>query len=312
MTTSKRVTIFEGPDGSGKSTAAKQYATLVGARYVHLGPLPNVTDGLARLYAESMLPAVLGYQEVVMDRCWMSEEPYGDAYRGGANRLNPADVRMLERLALRCQPVVVLCNPGIEVVKANWESRKGEEYLKDVAQLEQVASAYGVATTALPMASYDYTVNGAWHGLMRDIEMLRELTLPHKMSMQSAGNLKARILLVGDSFAERKNQDLHYQWPFASFSGQGCSRWFTQQLVDAGIDEMRLCWVNSDQFYHPGHDYWIYAHAEKVFALGANASAKLESRGVTHTLAAHPQGWKRFHADDPYPLIEHLKELCHE
>jgi hypothetical protein len=271
-----------------------------------------VTDGLARMYAEQMMPAVLGYQEVVMDRCWLSEKPYGDAFRGGANRLDPADVRMLERLALRCQPVVVRCNPGIDNIKANFEARKGEEYLKDVDQLLCVAAAYDQMATAIPMADYDYTVNGAWHGLMSDVESLRELTLPHKTTMRSAGNLKAKILLVGDSFAERKNQDPFFQWPFASFSGQGCSRWFTQQLIDAGIDEMRLCWVNADQFANPGHDYWIYANAEKIFALGGKAQDKLIQLGLSFEGAIHPQAWKRFHAGDDYGLIQRLKELCHE
>jgi thymidylate kinase len=312
MTTSKRLTIFEGPDGSGKSTAAKRYAELVGARFVHLGPLPMVTDGLARMYAEQMLPAVLGHQEVVMDRCWLSEKPYGDAFRGGANRLDTADVRMLERLALRCQPVVVRCNPGIDSIKASFEARKGEEYLKNVDQLLQVAAAYDSMTTAIPMAEYDYTTNDAWHGLMRDVESLRELTLPHKTTMWSAGNLKAKILLVGDSFAEPKNQDPCFQWPFASFSSQGCSRWFTRQLIEAGIDEMRLCWVNADQFTHPGHDYWIYANADKIFALGGKAQDKLIELGLAFEPATHPQAWKRFHAGEEYPLIKQLKELCRD
>ena len=42
MTLSRELTIFEGPDGAGKTTLAKAYAELTGARYVHFGPLPRV------------------------------------------------------------------------------------------------------------------------------------------------------------------------------------------------------------------------------------------------------------------------------
>jgi hypothetical protein len=216
---------------------------------------------------------------------------------------------MLERLALRCQPVVVRCNPPLDVIKANFEARKGEEYLKDVDQLVQVAEAYDRMSTAIPMVDYDYTVNGAWHGLELDLATAREFTGLHLTTMWSAGNLRAKILLVGESFAERKNQDPFFQWPFASFSDQGCSRWLTRQLIGAGIDEARLLWVNADQFTHPGHDYWIYAGTDFVVALGAKASAKLSELGVRHTSFVHPQAWKRFHATEVYPLIQYLEEL---
>ena len=82
--TSAKLTIFEGPDGGGKTTAAEKYAKETGAQYVHFGPLPHVKDSLARVYVEAMMPAILGLQDVVFDRSWLSEIPYGTAFRGGA------------------------------------------------------------------------------------------------------------------------------------------------------------------------------------------------------------------------------------
>jgi polyphosphate kinase 2 (PPK2 family) len=111
MIDSKVLTIFEGPDGSGKTTAAREYAEQTGARYVHFPALPRVKHGLGRMYVEAMLPALLGYHDVVFDRCWLSETPYGEAFREGQDRLTQADRRMLERLALRCGAVVVKCLP---------------------------------------------------------------------------------------------------------------------------------------------------------------------------------------------------------
>ena len=63
----RRLTIFEGPDGSGKSTAAQAYAEATKAKYVHFPALPQVDKSLGRIYVEAMLPALLGYQDVVFD-----------------------------------------------------------------------------------------------------------------------------------------------------------------------------------------------------------------------------------------------------
>ena len=83
MKTSKKLTIFEGCDGSGKTTAAREFAEQTGAKYVHFHNLPRIKKGLGRMYVEAMLPALLGYQEVVFDRSWLSETPYGEAFREG-------------------------------------------------------------------------------------------------------------------------------------------------------------------------------------------------------------------------------------
>src|SRR3546814_15272272 len=47
------ITIFEGPDGAGKSTLAQEYAQLTNARYVHHGPYKQVGDGPGRMSVES-------------------------------------------------------------------------------------------------------------------------------------------------------------------------------------------------------------------------------------------------------------------
>src|SRR5882757_4772670 len=108
MKTCGSLTIFEGPDGSGKTTAAKAFAAEMGARYVHLPQFKRVTTGLPRMYLEAMLPALLGYQDVVMDRCWLSEVPYGRVFRDGADRVGEISRHMLERVALRAGALVVL------------------------------------------------------------------------------------------------------------------------------------------------------------------------------------------------------------
>ena len=223
---SKKLTIFEGPDASGKSTAARAYADATGARYMHFANLPQVGKNLSRMYVEAMLPALLGYQDVVFDRCWLSEVPYGTAFRDGADRVGGASRRMLERLAMRCGAVVVHCRPPWERVRQTYLSRRDEEYLENDNQLRVVYDLYGHHRTGLPELMYDYTVELELKPLL--IEGLR---MPqHPLDIQSAGNWGAKTVLIGEGFAHQKDCDPFYQWPFASFSKAGCSQWLTEQL----------------------------------------------------------------------------------
>lgn len=293
---SSRLTIFEGPDGAGKTTAAQAYAEKTGARYVHLASLPRVNKGLARIYVEAMLPALLGYQGVVLDRCWLSEMPYGVAFRAGADRLTLASRRMLERLALRCGAVVVRCQPPWEVVKANYLARKHLEMLENDQQLKQVYDLYRRQPTGLPELSYDYT-----QGEPLIVDPHRHT--PHPLGWASAGNLEAGTILVGEKFAEPKDVDPLYQWPFASFSSEGCSQWLTDQLDLAGIREQNLCWINADQ----NVEWLAELRGVKIIALGDVAYSTLSRLKISATQVVHPQAWKRFNHASPYPLIQAIK-----
>jgi len=298
-----RLTIFEGPDGSGKTTAAKSYARLNNARYVHFGPLVKITKGLARLYVEAMMPALLGYQDVVFDRCWLSEVPYGLAFRNGEDRLGDDQRRMLERLALRCGAVVVKCLPPWATVRGNYLSRKEIEYLENEDQLMLVYGQYQAMATALPVYNFDYTASASG---VPAVNSLRGQS--HSVSVASAGNALAKIVLVGENFTEPCEHDPLYQWPFASFTGSGCSQWLTQQLHAAGIRENQLCWVNADQNLEEFFEKSM-SLSSTVFALGDVASTVLNRLGQCHVRQAHPQYWKRFRSAEPYPLIGAIKEV---
>ncbi len=294
--TSQQLTIFEGPDGSGKTTAAKAYAAQHGARYVHLGPFPQVEKGLPRLYTEAMLPAVLGYQAVVLDRCWLSEVPYGTAFRGRL-RTGDADRRMLERLALRCGAVVVRCQPPWETVKANYLSRKHLEMLENEQQLRKVYQLYERLETDLPTFRYDYTRSEHVGSGTLSAQWTAHRTLCHPLGLSTAGNWEASTILVGDDFGEVKEQDPLYQWPFASFTGLGCSRWLTEHLMSINKSEHDLLWVNAKQL-----DVWFGAKGATVYALGEVAVERLAALDVACQKVPHPQFHKRFHSTEPYPL----------
>lgn len=297
MPAEQLITIFEGPDGSGKSTAAKNYALRTNAHYVHMGPLKHVTTGLSRLYVEAMLPALLGYQSVVMDRCWLSEPIYGQAFRGGADRQQFEDRKMLERLAMRCGAVVVLCLPPFSQVLQTWKRRQSEEMLERQSQLKKVYDLYSVMKTDLYAQKHDYTTTGSF-------DSVNIARMPcHPLEARTAGNYHADIILVGDEFADVKNDDALYQWPFASFSGVGCSRWLTFQIHTAAT-EADLMWVNIDQVTREMAKRWV---GRKVVALGDKALNALHEMlgpddGVDLYSVQHPQAWKRFKGSETYPL----------
>jgi hypothetical protein len=309
----KTLTIFEGADGAGKSTAARRYAEATGARYIHCSAWPHVTDGLARLYLEAMLPALLGYQDVVMDRSWLSEQPYGTAYRNGSDRVGAVYRRMLERVALSCGALVVRCDPGPEVCAANWRARRhsqNRDWERDNGVVEVNRLFRTALRTELLVVDYDYTKQVEFHSA-EVLETFRaERHLVDVLSAGEWGNYGSTVgpvTLVGESFGEPKQQDCLFQYPFVSFSRGGCSSWVTEQLEIAGVPERQLRWVNADQLAHPE------LHTElpwyEVVALGQTAHEALSAAGVKHETVAHPQHAKRFHHGQPYELVTVLKEL---
>lgn len=316
---SRKVTIFEGPDGSGKSTAAKEFAERTNARYVHLGPFPRVGDGLARMYVDAMMPAILGYQDVVLDRCWLSEPIYGAVYREGQDRVGRAHARMLARLALRCGAVLVWClPPEAEVLKTHARRAQPEKLdgkIVNDLRLHEIYELYQLAevrdASGLPLICYDYTTGQTLPNTV--LNQLRPS--PHPLSMGSAGVWNAKAVLIGQDFAPHKDPDPLYQWPFASFSGSGCSRWLTEQLADHGVGEHQLLWVNADQdlralMLKPGTSLIALGEQadQAVKQLAAELPPKMVSELKLYTVP-HPQAWRRFHRKQLYPLVQLLERL---
>ena len=310
---SKRLIIFEGPDGGGKTTLSNSVSAVLGARRVHLGPFKSVKANLAALYVEAMMPAILGLSDVVLDRSWLSEVPYGRAYRAGRDRIGPEARRMLTRLAYRCQVVVVRTLPPFEVLVETFKRRRHQEMLHDEAQLRQVYDWYRDEwDPGLPTFAYDYTETNAmsagFEGMMVKIDGMLSVQMPHPTFLPSAGPLDAPILLVGEGFANHRDGDPLYQWPFGSLSGGGCSRWLSRLLVENGIPEGRLTWINADAGEHALR-FMTKIKRRTVLALGNEARDALDAIGIPCETFTHPQYHRRFLADTPYNLIARLKEL---
>jgi thymidylate kinase len=153
----KRLIIFEGPDGCGKTTLAKAVAARLSAIYVHHGPYKDTTKDLANIYMTSMGPAAIDDSDVVLDRSWLSEKPYGIVFRHGENRLGDAVVSTLESFALvNTNALVVLCCTPWDTCAANFTRNIDNEYLDNTDTLRQVWYWYHQEfTTSLSQLTID-------------------------------------------------------------------------------------------------------------------------------------------------------------
>jgi hypothetical protein len=347
---------MEGPDGAGKTTEARLLAGIVGGRYVHCTPFLHHKErgSIGRLYIEAMLPALLGYQTVVMDRCWLSEPIYATVVRKKEPRLDPIDIRMIERVALRCAPQVVVVRPPFEVTRNGTVGR--EEYANSVQDLKAIWGMYGRPLgTCLPTTIYDRTKVCAELGYLlgesrsshnyvapraekspekppksaregaydspgearaedpaRGIPIVRESLERrrgrHPAALSSAGSLEARVVLVGSRPGDPKAPDPFYRWPFVSFSDGGCSRWFTTRLLNAGVEESDLLWINAAEVGVTGIRHLAKSVRSDAFwfLMGKEAAdVVLEHppRGIRYEIIEHPQYWNRCHHSRPWPSV---------
>lgn len=303
------IVILEGPDGGGKTSLGRQLSKdaffgpngAVTTHAVHHGPYPGMTQGLAVKYLASLRRRHHDNQKVLvlMDRSWLSEPVYGAALRGGQDRVGVAQRRMLERVALKCGAMVVMCRPPWEVVKANWARRKGDELIQEEAWLKQVYDGYAQVRTDLPVLDFDYTQPVI--SLDRLFEYVTKALSPYRPPATGVGQWgPGSTLLVGERVSSAGWPDM----PFVSFHEGGCSAWLARQLESWRVPESSLYWVNA---YQLSPDFMGRDDApKKVVALGKVAAAWCRKAGLAFDEVPHPQFWKRFHSHEEYELKEAL------
>lgn len=273
----RTVTIVEGVDGSGKSVLVQELAHRLDAVVVHHGPYPEARN-ISRLYVESMLPALLGYQNVILDRSWLSEVPYGIAFRGGRDRIGVVSRRMIERIALKTGAVVVRCNPGWGRVSVNYRRRRAEEYLDDESQLRAAFDAFENLATHLPIVEFDYRTRSP-QMVFEMIEAVRSPT--HVTTWRSAGQWFAPTAVVVIDDPETTDADTLHRSPGVSFAQDDQLQRFTRSIEEAGVPESELLWVHAEDLR--GGDV-PFLEQKRVIAVGEYAAAKCQSLGLPPTI----------------------------
>lgn len=325
----KRIYILEGADGCGKSVLATALARQYHAILTRHGPYPGDGDRVWLRYLAAMLPAYAGIASVVMDRSWLSEPIYGDAYRGGANRISTAQRRMLERVALGRGAAVVLCRIPWTRCAENFRRRKAEggEMLDDTAQLKKVYDGYkrlqfakaydGWNTPPLRMVPHNFTDAGVTiNRVMSDLNHGSDAEVNPGPGI-GAWREERSVLLVGERPGGWGGR---WHLPFVSPNAGGCSAWLADRLEEAGIPESALYWVNAVDGPEAHGDelrgeFIAQLRPRAIFALGERAANWLSARvnlksGMPPVIVVdHPQHHKRFHHSKPYPLLKEIQRV---
>ncbi len=159
----KKLIILEGPDGGGKTTLGKILSSKLEVPVDNHGPYKGEVQ-IWKHYFDSMLPAYSGERNVILDRCWLAEGPYGQVYRGGLNRIERWQQRILEHVAVNCSAVVIYCLPPYRECLRAWSSGR-EEMLETEAQLCEVYDLYQVQAAGkigfADVIYYDWTMPDA-------------------------------------------------------------------------------------------------------------------------------------------------------
>lgn len=272
------IIVLEGPDGSGKTTLARQLAERYHLHYHHEG-VPPVD-----------VPPLLWYGAVIEQRrrgCWvfdrlaLGERVYGPIVRG-RDRFGDDGWRVMQRLLRAVGAVQVLCLPAYDVCYAAWASGR-EELLTDEDAFRRSYDSYSAYAYTQDLV-YDYTCDT----VARFDEVY---TRPRPQLLPGiVGSPTASFLLVGDVGSD---PTALVDLPF--FATSGSSGYLTTALDEAGFTEDEVAFVNAHR--HDGQQV-LLPQLPVVIALGQRAAAACRTQALEFVQVPHPQFWKRFHHHD--------------
>ena len=330
------IIVLEGADGTGKTTLAKHLVEKHGARYLHLGIHKDIW---AWHVAALRLAARLADDHlVVIDRHWVSEQVYGQVFRGG-----PAydlGARCLDRVLQKHGALMIVCVRDLRTHLDHFEKLRKErpekfDSMRTVAvryfdlmhgnvahpgdtYLDQLIR-FGDFAGRLDVMGYDMDqfLNGGRirHFVDRALERLRNVRAFQGEGLEFrhdnlAGSIAAaRYLFVGE--AMRDNHPIHMpRWPFFYNDTMSSATWLNRSLHELKFNETRGLWTNA----RSGDD-WLPALLGlqknlKVIAIGKVAAKRIRilNGNAPDAEIEHPQHARRFNHNDPAGYTQRLKE----
>ena len=290
------IVILEGPDGSGKTTLAKELQERFGLRYHHEGPPPA---NIPPLYHYARVLEDYRGSDVVIDRFALGERIYGPIIRG-KDGLGPEGWKLIRRQIAAAGAIEVLCLPDYLTVRENWSKRSATELLKKTELFNQSYRAYSdFVLDDRNYFVYNYTDTTSHLTLMNMLEQIRQ-NVPPTLPAGYVGDPYARFLFVGE---RGSNPEAYVDLPF--FATVGSSAFLNTALLAAGYLENEVAMVNA--YSVTGTEPNKLLKFPKTIALGNVAALVCQAQGIEHTLIPHPQYWKRFRSQVPHEYIDKLR-----
>lgn len=131
------IVLLEGPDGGGKTRLAEYLHDTLGFDVVHHGAETGVSEHAVELYHMSMTAV----EDVVLDRCWISDLIYHE-YRDGGCNISDDQRAFLEGVAREGGAVLVYCVPPLNDCVSHWRATREEQFLRKRDELFAVHRKY--------------------------------------------------------------------------------------------------------------------------------------------------------------------------
>lgn len=166
----KTFLVFEGLDGTGKTTLAELVAKITKTNYTHNDKCSSYEDGKSKSY--NYITTLKNSNEMVIDRLVHTGEAiYAPIYRGydGSDYFEDLEQKMLEEFNI----IIIYIYADREIVKQRLASR-GEDYVNidDYEKLEKNYLEY-FKNTNIPFITYDNSKNGALDNAIEVINLIK-------------------------------------------------------------------------------------------------------------------------------------------